>query len=58
MLQFNFYTNYFNDHLLGVSHDIKFGVEYSRRFTTTDSSTPGNTLYNYNYNYPDPGYHR
>jgi hypothetical protein len=57
LLTFSFYTNYFNDKLLGVSHEIKFGVEYSRRFTTTDSSSAGNVYHYYNYNYPtyDPG---
>ncbi len=52
LLQWGLYANYFNDKLFGVSHEMKFGVEYVRRFTTTDSSSAGNTSYNYNYNYP------
>ncbi len=41
MYDYNGYVNYFNDHLFGVSHDIKLGVEYSNRQVTTDSAYPG-----------------
>jgi hypothetical protein len=51
MLTFNVFANYFNEGLLGASHDVKFGVEYVKRLTTSESSWPGNTYRYYNYNY-------
>ena len=61
--QFNLLFNYFNDNFLGVSHEIKLGVEYADRTGTHVSRYPGNMYYEYNYdtltvdldgdNYPD-----
>ncbi len=48
MYDYDFHTQYYNDKLLGVSHEIKLGVEYSTRRVTTDSSTPGQLYDMYN----------
>jgi hypothetical protein len=45
---YEFHTQYFNDKLLGMSHEIKLGVEYSTRRATTDSTTPGQLIDAYN----------
>jgi hypothetical protein len=50
--QFNFLLNYFNDTLLGASHDIKFGVEYADRNSYTESVYVGNMWYFWNYTSP------
>jgi len=50
--QYNFLLNYFNDNLIGVSHDIKVGFEYADRNAYTESVYPGNFYYNWNYNSP------
>jgi hypothetical protein len=47
----NLFTNYFNDTLFGVSHDIKFGAEYNDRGTDSSSHTPGNVYLYQNFNY-------
>jgi len=44
---------YYNDNLLGMSHEIKFGVEYSTRRVTTDSAAPGNLYMMYDLNWTD-----
>jgi hypothetical protein len=49
--QFNFLLNYFNDTLFGVSHDMKFGVEYADRNSYTESVYVGNMYYVWNINY-------
>ncbi len=41
MYDYDLHTQYFNDKLFGVSHEIKLGVEYSTRRVTTDSSLAG-----------------
>jgi hypothetical protein len=53
MWDYDFHTQYYNDKLFGVSHEIKLGVEYSTRRTTSDSSNPGQLTEYYNLNYPD-----
>ena len=53
MYDYNGFINYFNDGLLGASHDIKLGVEYSTRGVTSDSSVPGDIQRWINLNYPD-----
>jgi len=50
--QYNFLLNYFNDSLLGVSHDIKVGFEYADRNAYTESVYPGNFYYLWNYDSP------
>jgi hypothetical protein len=40
--QINFLANYFNDNLLGASHDVKIGFEYADRAAYTESVLPGN----------------
>jgi hypothetical protein len=47
--QFNFLLNYFNDTLLGVSHDMKVGVEYADRNAFTEYIWSGNFLYRQHY---------
>ncbi len=44
--------NYFNDRLLGASHEFKFGVEYRNSTGSHYSTTPGNIYKSINYNYP------
>jgi len=53
MYDYDVHTQYYNDKLFGVSHEIKLGVEYSTRRVTSDSSTPGNIYEYYNLNYQD-----
>jgi hypothetical protein len=53
MYDYDFHTQYYNDKLFGVSHEIKLGVEYSTRRVTSDSTAPGQLLKMYNLNYPD-----
>lgn len=53
MYDYNLATQYYNDKLFGVSHEIKLGVEYSTRRVTTNSSTPGNFYEYFNLNYAD-----
>jgi hypothetical protein len=53
MYDYNLNTQYYNDKLFGVSHEIKLGVEYSTRRVTTNSSTPGNFNEYYDLNYAD-----
>jgi hypothetical protein len=43
---------YFNDDLLGGSHEIKMGVEYVKRWDEWTSGSAGNLRYNFNYNTP------
>jgi len=43
-------ATYFNDNLLGASHEIKFGVEYTNRYIDYIYGYPGNAHINYNYN--------
>ena len=50
--QYNFLLNYFNDNLLGASHDIKLGVEYADRNQYSESVYAGNMQVNWNYNSP------
>ena len=47
--QYNFLFNYFNDSLLGASHDVKFGFEFADRNAYTESVNPGNLFYNQHY---------
>jgi hypothetical protein len=53
MYDYNLNTQYYNDKLFGVSHEIKLGVEYSSRRVTTNSSTPGNIYEQYDLNWAD-----
>ncbi len=49
--QASLHGTYFNDDLLGASHEIKMGVEYMKRWNGGSSgSGAGNLRYNYNYN--------
>ena len=43
-------ATYFNDELLGASHEIKFGAEYIDRWDAWISGYAGNVRYNFNYN--------
>jgi hypothetical protein len=45
-------ATYYNDNLLGASHEIKFGVEYDYRGQDYVSGYPGNMYVEYNFNYP------
>ncbi len=49
--QYNLLANYFNDTLLGASHDIKFGVEYADRAAYTESVYTGNMNIDWNIDY-------
>ena len=53
MWDYDFHAQYYNDKLLGVSHEIKLGVEYSTRRTTSDSWDPGQLIEFNNLNFPD-----
>ncbi len=53
MYDLDFHTQYYNDKLFGVSHEIKLGVEYSSRRASTDSTAPGQLENIYDLNYPD-----
>jgi len=53
MYDYDLHAQYYNDKLFGVSHEIKLGVEYSTRRTTTDSSNPGQLANFYDLNIPD-----
>lgn len=46
---YNFLGNYFNETLLGASHDVKVGLEYQERGTVSISSQPGNIILRRNY---------
>ena len=48
--QFMVLANYFNDTLLGASHDVKIGVEYADRNAYNESVYNGNMQINWNYN--------
>jgi hypothetical protein len=50
--QYNGLINYFNDGLLGASHDIKLGVEYAQRRQYVESVWSGNMMINRNYDSP------
>jgi hypothetical protein len=50
--QYNFLAQYYNDKILGASHDIKIGFEYADRNAYTESVFPGNLQYNQHYNTP------
>ncbi len=50
--QATLHGTYFNDDLLGGSHEIKMGVEYVHRWDEFTASNPGNLRYNFNYNTP------
>ena len=43
---------YYNDNLLGASHEVKFGVEYDYRGQDYVSGYPGNMYVDYSFNYP------
>ncbi len=47
--QYNFLLQYFNDDLLGVSHDVKMGFEYADRNAYTESVNAGNITINQHY---------
>jgi hypothetical protein len=53
MYDYNFAAQYYSDKLFNASHEIKFGVEYSTRRVTTDSTAPGNITRTYNLNWAD-----
>jgi len=46
---YQFFANYFNDNLLGVSHDVKVGLEYQVRGHNGVSGRPGNITTRRNY---------
>ncbi len=50
--QATLHATYFNDDLLGGSHEIKMGVEYVHRWDEWTSGNGGNLRYNFNYNTP------
>ncbi len=50
--QYNALVNYFNDGLIGASHDIKLGFEYATRRQYVESTWSGNCMVNRNYNSP------
>jgi hypothetical protein len=52
MYDYDLHAQYYNDKLFGVSHEIKLGVEYSVRYTTTDSTYPGQLIDYTNLNVP------
>ncbi|MBS3819832.1 TonB-dependent receptor [bacterium] len=47
--QFDATANYFNDDLLGASHEFKLGVEYADRTGSHSWKYPGNTMWYVNY---------
>ncbi len=49
-------ADYFNDNLLGVSHQIRVGGEYAHHSTKSESGYAGNALVRYNYNEPTVDY--
>ncbi len=51
--QYNFMAQYFNDNLLGASHEFKIGVDYAQRKQYVESVYNGNMYYNYNYRATD-----
>lgn len=50
--QYNFLAQYFNDGLLGASHEIKVGIEYADRAAYSESVYTGNLRVRWNYNSP------
>jgi len=50
--QYNFMAQYFNDDLLGASHEFKFGAEYSTVGSGSRWAPPGNAWVTQNYNSP------
>ncbi len=50
--QYDLLINYFRENLLGASHDIKLGVEYSDRNQYVEDVWSGNCLLSRNYNTP------
>jgi hypothetical protein len=48
--QLTLHATYFNDNLLGASHEFKFGVEYRDTRDQWSSGYPGNMFVNRNYN--------
>jgi hypothetical protein len=50
--QFTLHATYFNDNLLGASHEIKAGVEYVDRRDQWSSGYTGNMRVNFDYNSP------
>ena len=50
--QYNFLAQYFNDGLLGASHEIKVGIEYADRAAYSESVYTGNLRVRWNYNTP------
>jgi len=51
--QYNFLAQYFNDGLLGASHEIKVGIEYADRAAYSESVYTGNLRVRWNYNTPE-----
>ncbi|MBC7364253.1 MAG: TonB-dependent receptor [Candidatus Aminicenantes bacterium] len=51
--QYNFMAQYFNDELLGASHEFKFGVDYAQRKQYVESVYNGNMTVSYNYRETD-----
>jgi hypothetical protein len=51
--QWNLLAQYFNDDLLGASHEIKVGFEYANRAAYTESVYVGNRITYWNYNTPE-----
>jgi hypothetical protein len=48
--QITAHGTYFNDDLLGASHEIKLGLEYVHRYDTWTSGNAGNLRVDYNFN--------
>ncbi|MCX8126517.1 MAG: TonB-dependent receptor, partial [Dehalococcoidia bacterium] len=49
VMQYNLLAQYFNDNLLGASHEIKFGVDFSKRKQYVESVWSGNMTVSRNY---------
>ncbi len=51
-MQFTVHGTYFNDDLLGASHEVKMGFEWRHAKDSWVSGNAGNMRYNFNYHYP------
>lgn len=53
VMQYNLLAQYFNDNLLGASHEVKFGVDFSKRKQYVESVWSGNLMVSRNYRSTD-----